>query len=381
MRSKINVMHIRTTLGRYGPERGLAVLAKDIEQYGYTLFVTLLVELAHDRKFCSALARQCRFLPERVVTFYKWDPRIIANVCAAIHKLDIRLLHTHDVRSDLVGFIISRLTGLPLVTTMHGYTRRNVMLRSAEICDKILLKLFFDKVVVVSRSSLADMRHVHPEKVVTILSIAAMDDTSCRSSGEIMDDQFLPRTDSLTVGVFGRLSPEKGFDLFLRAFALLHREFPTLRALVVGDGPLAAKLRKLAAELEIAEKVIFTGFREDARSIMKGVDVVVVPSLRESYCLAVQEALLLNKAVVAADVGDISMIARGCENVQVVAAGSIEALKYAMAALLARKLKGEPLISNGRRKIEERSSAQRMVQEHARLYTSMLSNISGKEVR
>jgi len=275
----------------------------------------------------------------------------------------------------MVGFIASRLTGVPLIATVHGWTRRNTLVRSLEICDKILLK-HIEKVVIVSWNLLPEMDHISSKKIVTILNGVALEDRTCEGSSEFLRGPDTPSKAALTVGVFARLSPEKGHHYLLRTCALISHQFPGLRVLVVGDGPLEPKLRKLAVELGIPEKVIFTGFQEDATRIMRNVDVVVVPSLREASPLQVIEALFLNKAIISTDVGDIPRIAGGCKNVHIVPRGSTEALRLAMVDLFHKKLKGESLTSNGRSRVEEKFSAARMAEEYAAVYGSVSENIS-----
>jgi len=368
MQSKINVLHIRSSLGRYGPERNIAALARHVEQYGYRIFLTLVLSPVKGGSAREALSQHYDLPPERLKIFPGWDPFIIANLCATIRRWDIRLIETHDMRSNLLGFIASRITGIPNIANVHGWTRRNIVVRALEIWDRILLG-HCNKVITVSRSLQLEIGHVPREKIVTIWNAIALEDPPCGDSCEPLS--FAQEEGSLAVGAFTRLSPEKGHSYFLRACAVMPDEFRQLRILLVGDGPLKSELQKLAAKLGIAEKVIFTGFRDDAIRIMKSVDVVVVPSLREACPRQVLEALSLNKAIISTDVGDVTKIAGGCRNVHIVPKASVEALRMAMVDLLGKKLKGESLSSNGRDRVEEKFSAPRMAREYAATYRSI----------
>lgn len=85
---------------------------------------------------------------------------------------------------------------------------------------------------------------------------------------------------SVVLGYVGRLVPEKGVDLLIRATAALHRSGRDVRALVVGEGAESGRLRSLATQLGIGTRVQFTGpvAHEDAAIRMRCIDILVLPS-------------------------------------------------------------------------------------------------------
>ena len=99
----------------------------------------------------------------------------------------------------------------------------------------------------------------------------------------------------------GRLIPEKGVDFLLRTLAIIKREIPDFRALVVGDGPERGKLENLARSLGIEGNVVFTGFFEsygDVIALMKASRVFAFPSRREGFGIVVLEAMASRTPVV-----------------------------------------------------------------------------------
>ena len=113
----------------------------------------------------------------------------------------------------------------------------------------------------------------------------------------------LPRVaEGPVVGAVGRLSHEKGFDVFVRALV----ELPGVTGVIVGDGPERGALERLAAELGVADRLVLTGWTDEARRHLAGFDLVVVPSRFEALPLIVPEAMLARRPVVAADVGSVA---------------------------------------------------------------------------
>lgn len=99
----------------------------------------------------------------------------------------------------------------------------------------------------------------------------------------------------------------KGLDVLLRAFASLLTRRPGLTLELVGEGPQTPELRRIARELGVAERVIFSGLAqpEQIAEALRRSDVFVFPSLSENMPLAVLEALSCGLPVVATDVGGI----------------------------------------------------------------------------
>lgn len=108
-------------------------------------------------------------------------------------------------------------------------------------------------------------------------------------------------TDAALLVTVGRLAPQKGMDLLLDAAEVLAAGATRVHWVVAGEGPMLAELhaRTEAERLPVS----FLGRREDVADLMAAADVVVNTALWEGQPLGVQEALALDAAVVATDVG------------------------------------------------------------------------------
>jgi glycosyltransferase involved in cell wall biosynthesis len=141
----------------------------------------------------------------------------------------------------------------------------------------------------------------------------------------------------VVVGTVARLSREKGIDILLRAFALVHKAIHHAHLLIVGDGNQLANLQCLARSLEIGDAITWTGRLpwEDAMGCLGLMDVVAMPSRFEGFGLTAVEAMACNKPVVASRVDGLAEIIRdgvtGClapvEDVSAFAESIIDLLK------------------------------------------------------
>jgi glycosyltransferase involved in cell wall biosynthesis len=99
----------------------------------------------------------------------------------------------------------------------------------------------------------------------------------------------------------GRLFPQKGFDLLLRALPRVLEERPEARLTIVGEGPQRKELESLRDELSIADYVHFAGFQDDPFAWMVGCDLLVSASRYEGFANTTLEAMALGIPVVGTD--------------------------------------------------------------------------------
>jgi glycosyltransferase involved in cell wall biosynthesis len=142
----------------------------------------------------------------------------------------------------------------------------------------------------------------------------------------------------------GRLHPNKGFDVLLRAIALL----PRGHVYLAGAGPEEAALRALAAELGITARVSFLGWRRDIGALLAAADIFVCSSRQEPLGNIVLEAWSAAKPVIAAAAqGPSELISDGKDGVLVPREDAV-ALAAAIAELSENPDRAAALAAAGR---------------------------------
>jgi len=134
----------------------------------------------------------------------------------------------------------------------------------------------------------------------------------------------------------GRLLHWKGFDLGLKAFALLNRDLPDSEYVVVGEGPERRNLERLAADLGIAGKIGFRGRLPRAETFEQFRDcaVMVHPSLHDSSGMVCIEAMAAGRPVVCLDWAGPAMLVSDDAGIKVPAADPEQAVRGLAAAML-----------------------------------------------
>jgi len=146
--------------------------------------------------------------------------------------------------------------------------------------------------------------------------------------------------DAPLIGVVGRLTPWKGQDVFLRAFAQIHTRMPDARALIIGGGgpgdeAFVAELSRWQEALGLGQSVIFTGERSDVPRLLRGLDLLVHSSTEpEPFGLVIIEGMAAGLPVVATRGGGAVEAVRVRETGLLVPRGDGTAMAQAVLSLL-----------------------------------------------
>jgi glycosyltransferase involved in cell wall biosynthesis len=169
------------------------------------------------------------------------------------------------------------------------------------------------------------------------------------------------------IGAIGRLEPQKGYDILIRAL----RQIDDATLVLIGDGSERSALEQLAGRVGVADRVHWLGWSDDARRHLETFDVFAFPSRFEGFPLAVLEALLARRAVVASDVGSTAEAVRDGETGLLVPPEDSAALACAIRKLLAEAELRQRLGEQGRQLVLDRFTAGHMTRRFESLYEEL----------
>jgi len=187
-----------------------------------------------------------------------------------------------------------------------------------------------------------------------------------------------PAGGPLRVGFLGRLVPEKGADVALRAFALAGDGLDASLE-VVGAGPQEQELRELAGRLGVGSRVTFPGAlpQEQALERIRGYDALLVPSLttptwKEQFGRVAAQALAAGTPVVASDSGSLPEVLDGCG--ELAREGDADDLADRLGRLLRDPARRAELAARGRRRAVGELSWERVADGVDRMYRQVLAD-------
>jgi colanic acid/amylovoran biosynthesis glycosyltransferase len=191
-------------------------------------------------------------------------------------------------------------------------------------------------------------------------------------------DEFTPgdslRSIEHTFVCVGRLCVQKGQLLLPKAAAALRGEFPDLKIILIGDGPIKRSLEELIVQYKVDDIFELKGWQPNAevrRAVQKS-RAFLLPSFAEGLPVAIMEAFALNRPVISTFIAGIpELLSSACG--WIVPAGSESALVEAMrAALRASSDQLEMLGTEGRRRVEEGHSVTANIRQLRRLFGTLL---------
>lgn len=165
----------------------------------------------------------------------------------------------------------------------------------------------------------------------------------------------------------GSLVPRKGLNVLMEALANVS---PPWQLVIYGSGSptYTDGLKRLAHELNIANRVIFAGFERRAPQLLKYCDLLVLPSVGyESFGMVLLEAMRHAKAVVCTDVGGMKEVVEHGRTGLVVRAGHTDELREAITYLLEDAARLQAMGECGRRRLLERFDVRKTVRDYAEL--------------
>ncbi len=321
-----------------------------------------------------ALFRRLR-VPYRAIEPLAFSPRLPRSLSAQrgafldlIDGLEFPLVHVHAGIELAVAAKLAR-PDVPLVFTIHGYPDAASYVVSGFLASRIA-----DEVICVSeRERRTAERYGFPRDRLTVIHNGVDTPQPTGKTLEFRQAWGIPDA-ALVVGTVARLERRKGIGHLISAIPRVREERPDIVLLVVGSGGARRELEDLAANLGLADSVVFTGPLPDATAAFEAMDVFALPSLQDAFPLAVLEAMALARPVVATAVGGIpEAVARG-ETGLLVPPNDPSALSAAILDLAADPSKRRAFGERGRRRVEERFTVDLMAQRTLEVYRRVLAS-------
>jgi L-malate glycosyltransferase len=276
----------------------------------------------------------------------------------------IEILHTHRYKDTVLGTIAAKFAGVPkVVRTVHGLAEPmtgwdRVKFRVYDVLEKTVLRRFGDRILAVSNEVADTLRTIGYRRsaVVAIHNGLDVRKARVRRDSRLIRRDLGIRDDALLIGTIGRLAPVKAHTDLLWAAQRILRQRPEARFLFVGDGPLRHQLMATAVRLGVDRACLFTGARQDTFDVLAAMDVFVLPSLHEGVPMALLEAMILGKAVVATAVGGVPEVVQDRVNGLLVPPRDERALAQACLELATDQRLARSLGPAARRTVAERFS-------------------------
>jgi glycosyltransferase involved in cell wall biosynthesis len=355
--------------GITGPGRQLAALACALRPDGIRFDVLILWRVGQPPPPYAAYLEKLGITHHLIEDRGRLDPGILRRTTQVLAEIQPDILETHGYKATAVAWALRRKgVTWPWIGFFHGWTHENLKARFYHWLDHRMLASA-QRVVVMSQLQAAGFgRCAQRVRVVhnAVIPMAAAAPADADALARLLAPLPQPR-----IGVVGRLSPEKGVDVFLHSCAQVHRQGLPFSAVIAGDGPSRDTLLSLRDALGLSDRVAFIGEVRAMAELYGALDLLVIPSRSEGLPNVLLEALAADRPVVATAVGAIPEVLADPAAGQVVQPGSASLLAEAMARALTAGDTAEARLA--RRRTVERFSVTERAAVHKQLYHETLT--------
>jgi len=341
-----------------GTERQIALLAAQLVGRGHT--VHLLSPVGPMNSSFQAAGASIYEVP-------LLERRPLAGWLAVVNtlrRLEVDVVHAH------AGLELAAAAGIarprtPRVFTNHGYAATFDYWK-----DALCLPAIAAHVVTVSRSEAGKLLNYGVSATRLTVIHNGIQPLQCQeAAGADLRNKWQIPAGQMVVGTVGRLEPQKGHGVLLRALKLVE-DLP-FYAVIIGSGSLEQRLRSQAESLGIHERVRFVGQYQPIAEALSALDIFAFPSLWEPFGLAALEAMSMGLPVLASKVGGLSEFIEHDVSGLLVPAGEPEALANELRRLYSDEALRARLAAGGRQAASP-FHAERMAEQYEGVYDELL---------
>lgn len=289
------------------------------------------------------------------------DLRALWETVSLIRRVNPDLVHAHTSKAGVIARLAARWTGKPSVFTAHTWCfaeGTSWKWRFLGVPAERLAGSLGSAIINVSDANkMLALRH-HIGRAGRLIRVwNGIADVWQRAHP---GDNGIP-----TIVTVARFAPQKDHELLLRAAASLDVPFEIV---FVGDGPTESRVRALARELGISDRIQLLGPRLDVPDILAAAQVFALPSKWEGFPLSILEAMRAGLPVIASDVGGVAEAVIDGTNGILVPSGDVGALRAGLRELLTNAALRERMGRAGRHLYESNFTVEAMLQQTLAVY-------------
>jgi glycosyltransferase involved in cell wall biosynthesis len=292
----------------------------------------------------------------------------VRRIARFMRSTDVALVHTNSLKSDLIAGLAARAARLPLVWHVRDRIAGDYLPGKVASAFRYFARMLPHRVIAISDAVRQTLGRNPRVRVVHDGTPIGADPPPSQSDGQTR------------VGLVGRITPWKGQDVFLRAAAIVHEQFPDVKFQVIGSALFGKReqefeqsLHDLVAAHGIAGAVEFTGFRTDVADLIARLDLLVHASKTgEPFGQVIIEGMAAAKPVIGTRGGAVPEIIVEGETGLLVPMGDAQKMAEAISALLADTQRARQMGLAGRKRVAEHFTIQNTARGVQSIYDELL---------
>ncbi|OUS25788.1 glycosyltransferase [Gammaproteobacteria bacterium 45_16_T64] len=370
---RTNILQFICPTGFYGAERWILALAKNLDSEHINCDLAVTVEPGNNDLEISKHYKKLDKNVYEIPMSGRFDLSVISKLCKLIREKNIDIIHTHGYKSDILGLIAARLTGIKALATPHGFENaEDWKLRTYIGIGNQFLR-WFDSLAPLSKQLCKDLQQigVADKKVTYIQNGVDLDEVDQQRLRT--DNPIIAKKTKKRVGFLGQMISRKNIFDLLDIFDELSREHDDVELVLLGDGEQRAELEEYTKTLPSKENIQFLGFRDDRLEWLQSFDIFVMTSTLEGIPRCLMETMAMGIPVAAYDIAGIDQLITSKEAGLLAPLGDKQGLKAHWEAILFDSNVASNLSEHARAYVLDNFSGRRMAREYTQLFKEILA--------
>ncbi len=364
----MNILHITTHLNFGGISSYIKWLGYGLNKRGHKVWVASsggkLVQNFENNRISHIkinINTKCEFNPKLVIALIK--------LLKIIKENHIQIIHSHTRCAQMLSFWIYKLTGLPFITTCHGFHKLRI--------SRKLLPCWGEKVIAIStavKEYLVNQMKVPPTKIQLIhngIDLEYFQDRNLNLLQQEAKKKY--NINGRVIGTICRLSSVKATEDLIVAASRLRNDFSDIKVLIIGEGKQLLKLKELVDKLELREMIVFGGALEDVRIPLSIMDVFILTSTQEGLGLSLMEAMACGVPSVACNIGGVNNLVKQDLSGLLISPNSPDQIVLSVGKILNDSKFREFIVNEAKKIIKEKFDLEIMVEKVEKVYNQVIN--------
>jgi glycosyltransferase involved in cell wall biosynthesis len=296
----MKVVHVIDSGGLYGAEIMLLSLIEEQKKLGIDVEVISIGAVNQPEK---KLERELK--TQKIITHVLRIPKVpsfsqgrrIFDICKTVKA---NVIHSHGYKGNiLLGMWPRRLRKVPVVTTLHGYTKHKFLSKMTvnQIADKMFVRSL-DAIVLVSPTINSQINLAGVKNKVVVIPNGVKEIIS----SDITFSNEITAPSDFVIGSIGRLCKEKNYLFLIGMMPHILLKQPNAKLIIYGEGEERGILESEINRLNLSEQVFLPGYLHNPHSFLQSIDLYVNCSLTEGMPITILEAMRARCLILASNI-------------------------------------------------------------------------------
>jgi glycosyltransferase involved in cell wall biosynthesis len=293
-------------------------------------------------------------------------------------ELGADLVHTNSLKADIIGAAAGRLAGIPVIWHVRDRIADDYLPSKVATTFRWLSQFLPTHVITISQAARQTLPPAKTRRATSLEQFSIVHDGVSKHAFRDSEVRNWNSHDQVKIGIVGRISPWKGQHVFIKAAAIVHKQFPNAVFQIVGgalfdENSYASELESLVQASDLNDAVQFLGFRTDILDVIYGLDIVVHAStIGEPFGQVIVEGMAAGKPVIATNGGAVPEIIDDGKSGLLVPSGDEGALADALISLLKSPERAQLLGAAGKTRARDHFSIEKTARGVEKIYEQLL---------